>query len=61
MEVDLGKKTKWHIDINGGLVPIFELPDGTTLLESKVLMEYADEAYPDQGYSLLPSDPVKRA
>jgi glutathione S-transferase len=29
--------------------------------ESKVIMEFADEAYPDQGYSLLPKDPVERA
>lgn len=61
VEVDLGKKTKWHIDINGGLVPIYELPDGTIILESKIIMEYAEEAFPTQGYSLLPSDPVKRA
>jgi len=46
-EVDLGKKTQWHLDINGGLVPIYEFPDGTQLLESKVLMDYAEEAFPD--------------
>ena len=60
-EVDLGKKTPWHIEINGGLVPIYELPDGTQLLESKILMDYAEEAFPDQGYSMLPADPVQRA
>jgi len=60
-EVDLGKKTPWHIEINGGMVPVWELPDGTILTESKVLMDYVEEAYPDQGYSLLPKDPVLRA
>ena len=60
-DVDLGKKTAWHIGINGGLVPVWETPDGTILTESKVLMEYAEEAYPTQGYSLLPADPVVRA
>lgn len=46
VEVDLSKKTPWHLAINGGLVPILELPDGTILHESKVLMDYAEEAYP---------------
>ena len=35
------------MDINGGLVPILELPNGTILLDSKVLMDYSNEAYPD--------------
>ena len=60
-EVDLGKKTSWHLALNGGLVPIWETPDGTILTESKVLMDYVEDAYPTQGYSLLPSDPVLRA
>ena len=46
------------MDINGGLVPILELPDGTILLDSKVLMDYANDAYPNQGYSMLPEDAV---
>lgn len=53
-DVDLGKKTPWHLAINGGLVPVYELQDGTILTESKVLMEFAEEAYPSQGYSMLP-------
>jgi glutathione S-transferase len=60
-EVDLGEKTQWHLDLNGGKVPIYELPDGTLIFESKILMEYAEEAFPDQGYSLLPKSPVERA
>ena len=44
--IDLGKKTPWHLTINGGLIPIFELPDGTILNESKVLMDYVEDAYP---------------
>ena len=44
-------------------MPILELPNGTIILESKVIMEYVEDAYPnnDEGYSLLPEDPVKRA
>ena len=37
------------------------MTDGTILLESKILMDYAEEAYPSSGYSILPSDPVDRA
>ncbi|TNV76543.1 hypothetical protein FGO68_gene7124 [Halteria grandinella] len=61
VEVDLGKKTPWHLAINGGLVPVLELPDGTIINESKIIMEFAEEAYPGSGFSLLPEDPVARA
>lgn len=40
---------------------MFELPDGTILTESKVLMDFVEDAYPKSGYSLLPADPVQRA
>ena len=48
VEIDLepSNKTKWHLDINGGQAPILELTDGTILIESKVIMEYAEDAYP---------------
>lgn len=46
-EINLKDKAQWHIDINGGLVPMLELPDGTILLDSKVLMDYVEEAYPN--------------
>src|SRR4051812_45713256 len=59
--MDLSKKTQWHLDINGGLVPVLKLPDGTLLPESKILMEYAEEAYHGQGYNLYPDDPIERA
>ncbi|CDW81451.1 glutathione s-transferase [Stylonychia lemnae] len=60
-EIDLSNKTEWHVAINGGFVPVLEFPDGTIIHESKVIMEYAEEAYPDQGYSTLPDDPVEKA
>lgn len=60
-DLDLGKKTQWHLEINGGLVPILEFPDGTLLNETKVLMEYVEEAFADQGYKMLPDDPLERA
>jgi glutathione S-transferase len=60
-EVDLGKKTPWHVAINGGMVPVWEVPSGDIITESKVLMDYVEDAYPKDGYSTLPEDPVKRA
>ena len=59
--MDLSKKTLWHLAINGGTVPVWETPYGSILTESKILMEFVEEAYPTQGYSLLPADPVVRA
>jgi glutathione S-transferase len=60
-EVDLGKKTPWHIGYNGGFVPVWETTKGDIIIESKVVMDYIEDAYPDQGYSMLPADPVLRA
>ncbi len=60
-DIDLQKKTQWHIDINGGFVPFWETPKGDIIIESKVVMDYIEEAYPSQGYSFLPADPVLRA
>jgi glutathione S-transferase len=47
VQVDLGKKTQWHKDINGGLAPFLEKPDGSIIIESNVLMHYAQEKFPD--------------
>lgn len=60
-EVDLGKKTPWHVSYNGGFVPVWETTKGDIIIESKVVMDYIEDAYPDQGYSMLPTDPVLRA
>jgi glutathione S-transferase len=37
----LVEKSDWHIKINGGLVPVLEMPDGSVMHESKVLAEHA--------------------
>ena len=26
--LDLNKKTSWHIELNGGVIPFLEMPDG---------------------------------
>ena len=56
--MDMGKKTQWHIDICG-TVPILEIPDGRIINDSKQIMDYLQETYPEQGYSLLPAEPER--
>ena len=34
VNVELRNKAKWHLDINGGLIPLLESPDGTIVHES---------------------------
>jgi glutathione S-transferase len=59
VEVDLGNRPQWLLELNPphGRVPV--LDDGFTLPESEVIMAYLDERYPE--HPLLPSDPVERA
>ena len=56
VEVDLGDRPQWLIELNppDGRVPVL---DG--LPESQVIMEYLDERYPEP--PLLPADPAERA
>lgn len=61
VELDLSKKTQWHLDINGGLVPILEFPNGTIILESKIIQELANDLQKDQGLRLFPEDPIEKA
>ena len=56
VEIDMGKKPQWFIDICG-TVPILELPDGKLFSDSKQIIDYLQETYPDSGYSLLPKEP----
>lgn len=42
-----------------GLVPALRLKDGTVLTQSTAILEWLEEAHPDQ--PLLPRDPVERA
>jgi maleylacetoacetate isomerase len=40
-------------------VPVLQLPDGTTLIQSAAILEYLEETVPEP--ALLPADPVARA
>ena len=39
--VDLTTKAQWHLDTNGGFVPLLETPDGNIIYESAVIMDFA--------------------
>jgi len=35
--MDLRNKSEWHMNINGGLIPIMEAPNGTIIIESSII------------------------
>jgi len=59
-QVNLERRNKWHYQLNGGFVPILELPSGQVILESDIIMNYIDFAYPEKK-PLWSSDPAQRA
>jgi len=34
----VNEKAAWHLEINGGLVPILETPQGDLIVESSIIM-----------------------
>ena len=65
IEVDLVEERYWERDLDfmrrnpAGKVPAMTTARGTLLGESSVLLEYLEDAYPDQ--PLYPADPEARA
>ena len=60
VEIDLDDRPAWMYDLNRtGRVPVLEEEDGFVLPESRVIMEYLEERYPEA--PLLPPDPADRA
>jgi len=53
VEVDLREKAKWHLDVNGGFIPLLETPDGRIVYESAVVAEFAWN-YTDKGIPVWP-------
>jgi glutathione S-transferase len=53
--LDLTAKNSWHMDINKGLVPIVELPDGKIIYESLDTSDWVQE-YSKDGVDLYPGD-----
>ena len=55
-ETDLETKAQWHLDFNGGFLPILESPDGTMINESSLIMQFACDYAQGKGLSLYPHD-----
>ena len=55
--MDIRNKAQWHLDLNGGFMPILENTDGTMVFESAVIMSFAsDLAAPGQGLPIWPHE-----
>ena len=58
--IDLGDRPGWFYGKNpAGKVPVLEEDGGLVLPESRVIVEYLDERFPEP--PLLPADPAERA
>jgi len=55
-ETDLQKKAQWHLDFNGGFIPILETPKGEMINESGVLMDFACTYAEGKGLKLWPHE-----
>ena len=55
--MDLVKEAQWHLDLNGGFVPILEIQSGRLIPESKIIMAFAEEST-QEGLTLVPKDPL---
>jgi glutathione S-transferase len=60
VEIDLDDRPAWLYEKNPlGRVPVYEEDEGLVLPESRVIMEYLEERYPEP--ALWPADPAERA
>ena len=60
VEIDLDDRPAWIYEKNPlGRVPVYEEDGGLVLPESRVIMEYLEERYPEP--PLWPDDPAERA
>ena len=60
VEIDLDNRPAWLYEKNpAGRVPVLEEDGGLVLPESRVIMEYLEERFPEP--ALLPADPAGRA
>ena len=60
VEIDLDDRPAWLYDKNPlGRVPVYEEDEGLVLPESRVIMEYLEERYPEP--ALWPADAAERA
>lgn len=57
----MNKKAQWHLDFNGGFVPVLETPAGDLIKESGIVQHVALDEGKDNGLQLFPSDPIEAA
>ena len=60
-QVNLEPKAAWHLELNGGMIPVLETPAGDLIRESGVIAQLAIELGGDQGIELVPKDPIVAA
>jgi len=61
VQVNLERRAKWHYLLNEGFLPILETPQGSTILESRIIMDYVEHAFPRDGVKLYSDCPEERA
>ena len=57
--VDLNQKAKWHVEQNGGYLPVLEAPDGAMVNETALLLQFASDYAGSEGLALTPSENAK--
>lgn len=55
-ELDLRVTAQWHLNINGGDIPLLETPDGKIISDSKVISDFASNFGQGQGLPLWPHE-----
>ena len=59
--MDLNNKSRWHRELNDGGIPVLETPCGDQIIESDIMIRFAEEYAPHAGVKLIPSDPIEAA
>lgn len=52
--MDLNEKAPWHVEFNGGMVPVLETPAGDLIKESGIIAIFAHEHGVKSGVDLFP-------
>ena len=52
--MDLNEKAPWHVEFNGGMVPVLETPSGDLIKESSIIAIFAHELGGKNGVDLFP-------
>ena len=50
-QVNLERRAKWHYELNGGFVPILQLPSGEVVTESSIIMGFLAAITGDEDFA----------